>query len=175
MKQLSQVYEKIPRHALYIKQYDSPQVETFPFTFYIPILPLFKEGYRIAEKYLSHPWSSKWDADSTGHYILTLNAQETCGALMFKDEYRNVFVLLVDVQLNFPGAHVIPVSDERGLPKYWDGNKETPRRDQIAQRVAFGHGPLVSVSLRERGIFSKHQYTVSISVESFAKRGQESF
>jgi hypothetical protein len=120
MKQLSQVYEKTPRHALYIRQHDSFQVETSPFTFYIPILPLFKDGYCIAEKHLSYPQNSKWDADSAGHYILTLNSQEMCGALMFKNEHRNVFVFVIDVQLNIPGVDVSSVSDDRGLWNYWN-------------------------------------------------------
>jgi hypothetical protein len=49
-------------------------------------------------------------------------------------------------------------------------SKETPRRDQVSQRAVFGHGPLVEVSLKERGIFSKHQYAVRIAVEPFAQR-----
>lgn len=169
MQQLPQVYEKTPRHALYVRQYDAPLVENAPYVFYIPILPLIKAGYRISTKYLSHPYRSKWDADSTGQYILTLTAQEICGALMFKDEHRDVFVLVIDVQLNFPSADVVPVKDGRSLGQYWDGSKETPRRDEVAKRT-LPFGPLVSVSLAERGIFSKHQYTVTISVEALLQR-----
>jgi hypothetical protein len=176
MRELPHAYESSPRTGLYIRQYDSPPATDPSYVFYIPILDIYRAGYSVSEKYLTHSNQSRWVTDPTGQYILTLDAQNICGALVFAiKESRQIFVLVIDVRLNCPGADVFLFKVHHpGARSYCDLTKDTPRRDKVVKQLSTvksrdsSHkigSVVLSLILKEMGIFSKHQYVVDMSVK----------
>lgn len=164
MRDLPNEYQSTPQTSLYVRQYDTPPQSEGKYLFSIPIQAIdavISRGYRISEKYVSHPGCSQWTIDRMGQYMLMLEKQDACGALMFRDEQNASFVLVVDVRMNCPGVAVFIAKGQQDARAFCDMTKDTPRRDHFMSRLPGGES--LVVTLKERGIFSKHEYAIGLS------------